>query len=46
MKKKAIDTYKEDIFNVFKSGFKINGKLLPKQVRGGTVLYETTFEIK
>lgn len=46
MKKKAINTYKEDIFNKFKSGFKISGKLLPKQVRGGTVLYETTFEIK
>lgn len=46
MKKKAIDTYKDNIFIEFKSGFKIGGKLLPKQVRGGTVLYETTFEIK
>lgn len=30
----------------FKVGFKIGGKLMPKRIRGGIVLSETTFEIK
>lgn len=35
-----------DIFNVFKVGLSMAGKLLPKRVPGGTILHETTFEIK
>ena len=46
MKEQAIGTYKEWIFLAFETGFKMTGKLLPKRVPGGTVLYETTFEIK
>lgn len=40
------DTPERDIFDNFKTGLKMTGKLLPKRVKGGTVLYETTFEIK
>lgn len=46
MKDAAIDTYKDMIFKVFTTGFAMGGKLIPKRVPGGTVLYETTFEIK
>ena len=46
MKEASINIYGEDIFNQFGKGFKMFGKLLPKRVKGGTVLYETTFEIK
>ena len=46
MKESSINIYGDDIFNQFGKGFKMFGKLLPKRVKGGTVLYETTFEIK
>ena len=46
MKTKAIEQYKGDIYNIFKTGFTMKGKLLPKTVKGGVVLYETTFQIK
>ena len=46
MKEASIKIYGDDIFNVFGTGFKMFGKLIPKRVKGGTVLYETTFEIK
>ena len=29
----------------FKVGLEIDGKLLPKQIKGGTLLVETTFKI-
>lgn len=45
MKQNAIDTYGMDLFNEFKVGFTMEGKLLPKHVKGGVVLYETTFQI-
>ena len=45
LKEKAISIYNEEIFNVFERGFSINGKLLPKQVKGGVILKETTFQI-
>lgn len=46
MKEHAIEIYGDKIFTVFKEGFIMKGKLLPKRVKGGIVLYETTFEIK
>lgn len=46
MKEASLTIYGEDIFNEFGQGFKMFGKLLPKRVKGGIVLYETTFEIK
>lgn len=46
MKKKAIVEYQDEIFSLFKYGFKSKGKLMPKTVKGGCVLYDTTFEIK
>lgn len=46
MKEEAIKIYQDSIFKEFKQGFVMYGKLLPKRVQGGTVLYETTFEIK
>lgn len=45
MKKKAISQYGNNIFSVFDKGFVIAGKLVPKRVKGGTILYETTFSI-
>ena len=42
----AGDYNKKIIFKEFKEGFIMKGKLLPKRVKGGIVLYETTFEIK
>ena len=36
----------DDAFEQFKKGLVVTGKLLPKRVNGGTILYETTFEIK
>ena len=46
MKESSIILYDKEIFDVFGKGFKMFGKLLPKRVKGGIVLYETTFEIK
>lgn len=34
------------ILNDFDIGLRVFGKLLPKRVPGGTILYETTFEIR
>ena len=45
MKDNVIKQYGNDIFIEFKSGFCCNGKLIPKRVKGGTILYETTFTI-
>ena len=45
MKQDAIDKYGMDMFKEFKVGFTMGGKLLPKHVKGGIVLYETTFQI-
>lgn len=46
MKEASISIYGDDLFTLFGTGFKMFGKLIPKRVKGGTVLYETTFEIK
>lgn len=45
LKQKAIELYNEDLFDVFEESFEIYGKLLPKQVKGGVILYATTFKI-
>lgn len=45
MKRMAIEKYGNDLYYVFCVGFSITGKLLPKHVPGGIVLYETTFQI-
>lgn len=45
MKRSVISQYGENIYKVFKVGFEVSGKLLPKRVRGGIVLCETTFKI-
>ena len=46
LKDKLIEQEKENICNIFKEGLKVEGKLMPKRVKGGTILYETTFKIK
>ena len=46
MKDSAIRIFGDDLFNYFTTGFEMSGKLIPKRVTGGTVLYETTFKIK
>lgn len=46
MKRENIEQYGEDLFFKFQEGFTTTGKLLPKRVKGGIVLYETTFNIK
>lgn len=46
MKDKVIEKYGEGVFDAFKRGFITTGKLLPKHVKGGVVLYETSFQIK
>ena len=46
MKQASVNIYGDDLFTLFGTGFKMFGKLIPKRVKGGTVLYETTFEIK
>ncbi len=38
--------YKDITFDNFKMGLKVNGKLVPKHVKGGIKLEETTYEIK
>ena len=46
-KEYALDTFGDDIFNKFQTGFEIHGKkLIPKQVKGGMILVETSFKIK
>ena len=46
MKEFAIKTYGDNLYYMFEKGFEMTGKLLPKRVPGGSVLYETTFKIK
>ena len=46
MKDNLINTYGEKVFDMFKKGLLVGGKLMPKHVPGGVVLYETTFKIK
>lgn len=46
LKELAINQYKGNIFSIFQQGFEVHGKLLPKVVKGGVVLYETHFKIK
>ena len=46
MKETTIKTYGERTFDIFSKGFEIGGKLIPKHVKGGIVLYETTFKIR
>lgn len=46
MKDKAIEIFGDAIFDIFETGFEMSGKLIPKRVPGGSVLYETTFKIK
>lgn len=46
MKDSVINTYGEKSFDMFQKGLLVGGKLLPKHVPGGVVLYETTFQIK
>lgn len=36
----------DDIWTIFDVGMKVGGKLMPIRVKGGTILHETTFEIK
>lgn len=45
-KKKLIQTYGDEVFDIFKVGLQIKGKLVPIRVKGGVLLNETTFEIK
>lgn len=43
----ALDTFGDDIFNVFEKGFKVDGfKLMPEMVKGGTILVKTSFEVR
>lgn len=46
MKKMAIKKFKDAIMISFTEGFTIGGKKVPKRVKGGVVLHETTFKIK
>ena len=46
MKDTAIQKYGPHLFGIFDIGYKAEGKLLPKRVKGGIILHETTFEIK
>lgn len=46
MKESVIAGHGETLFDTFTTGFRCKGKLLPKKVKGGTILYETTFEIR
>ena len=46
MKDALILEHGTNIFNVFKVGLRVEGKLLPKHVPGGTILHATTFKIK
>ena len=45
MKEKVINKYGDKVFNAFSEGLIVTGKLIPKHVKGGIVLYETTFQI-
>lgn len=45
MKDDVINKYKDSVFKAFSEGLIVKGKLIPKHVKGGIVLYETTFQI-
>ena len=42
----VIEQAGEAIWTIFDVGMKVSGKLMPIRVKGGTILHETTFEIK
>lgn len=44
-KELLIDAYSDDLLSKFTYGLTVGGKLLPKRVKGGTILHETTFTI-
>lgn len=46
MKEKLILEYGDSLYDIFSEGMTVSGKLLPKRVKGGTILYETTFKIR
>lgn len=47
IKNYCIETYKDDIFNMFTQGFKVEDmKLMPTMVKGGIILTKTSFEIR
>lgn len=46
VKENTIKDFGEDIMLFFDKGLKVGGKLLPRRVNGGTILHESTFEIK
>ena len=46
VKEKTIKDFGDDVMLFFDKGLKVTGKLLPRRVNGGTILHETTFEIK
>lgn len=45
-KETVIKTYGKDVMYYFDKGLTVGGKLLPKRVKGGTILHETYFTIK
>lgn len=42
----VIEQAGDAIWTIFDVGMKVGGKLMPIRVKGGTILHETTFEIK
>lgn len=46
LKDKVIEQSGKNILNDFDIGLRVYGKLIPKRVPGGTILHETTFEIR
>ena len=46
LKEKVIEESGRHILDDFDIGLRVFGKLLPKRVPGGTILHETTFEIR
>lgn len=45
-KELVINQAGDAIWTIFDVGMKVGGKLMPIRVKGGTILHETTFEIK
>ena len=46
IKESIIENGEKDAFNMFTYGAKFTGKLIPKRVKGGVILYKTEFTIK
>lgn len=46
VKERCIKTFGKYVIDEFDIGLKMSGKLMPQRVNGGTILHETTFEIK